>query len=104
MTGTGSRRSPLPHASAAPAKVNFFLKILAKEQSGYHQIETLYCAVDFCDEIELQRTERGVSVEVVGPSVGPDEENLAYRAAEALLDARGVPTGVHISPQLSRDL
>ena len=81
---------------AAPAKVNFFLKILAKEQSGYHQIETLYCAVDFCDEIELQRTERGVSVEVVGPAVGPDEENLAYRAAKALLDARGAPTGVHV--------
>ena len=82
---------------AAPAKVNCFLRILAKEESGYHQIETLYVAVDFCDEIELHRTEGGVSVEVVGPSVGPDEENLAYRAAEALLDARGVPTGVHIS-------
>ncbi len=86
---------------AAPAKVNFFLRILAKEESGYHQIETLYSAVDFCDEIELHRTERGVSIEVVGPSVGPsvgsDEENLAYRAAHALLDAAGVTTGVHVS-------
>ena len=81
---------------AAPAKVNLFLRILAKEESGYHQIETLYSAVDFCDEIELHRTERGVSVEVVGPSVGPDEENLAYRAADALLDAAGVTTGVHV--------
>ena len=85
---------------AAPAKVNLFLRILAKEESGYHQIETLYSAVDFCDELELHRTERGVSVEVVGPSVGPsvgsDEENLAYRAAHALLDAAGVTTGVHV--------
>ena len=82
---------------AAPAKVNFFLRILAKEESGHHQLETLYSAVDFCDEIVLHRTERGVSVEVVGPSVGPDEENLAYRAAEALLDAAGFTTGVHVS-------
>ena len=85
---------------AAPAKVNFFLRVLAKEESGYHQIETLYSAVDFCDEIVLHRTERGVSIEVVGPSVGPsvgpDEENLAYRAAHALLDAAGVTTGVHV--------
>ena len=80
----------------APAKVNLFLRILAKEESGYHQIETLYSAVDFCDEIVLHRTERGVSVEVVGPSVGPEDENLAYRAADALLDAAGVTTGVHV--------
>ncbi len=95
MTDAGSVRV------AAPAKVNFFLRILAKEESGYHQIETLYSAVDFCDEIELHRTERGVSIEVVGPSVGPsvgsDEENLAYRAAHALLDAAGLTTGVHVS-------
>jgi len=82
---------------AAPAKVNFFLKILAKEESGYHQLETLYGAVDFCDEIELHRTEQGISIDVEGPSVGPDEENLAYRAASALLDTAGLTTGVHIS-------
>ena len=83
-------------AVAAPAKVNLFLRILAKEESGYHQLETLYIAVDLCDEIMLHRTQRGVSVEVVGPSVGPDEENLAYRAADALLEAAGFATGVHV--------
>ena len=81
---------------AAPAKVNLFLRLLAREESGYHQLETLYTAVDLCDEVVLQRTERGVSVEVVGPSVGPDEENLAYRAADALLDAAESTTGVHV--------
>jgi 4-diphosphocytidyl-2-C-methyl-D-erythritol kinase len=81
---------------AAPAKVNLFLRVLAREESGYHQLETLYSAVDLCDEILLHRKERGVSVEVVGPSVGPDEENLAYRAADALLEAAGFTMGVHV--------
>ena len=81
---------------AAPAKVNLYLRILAREESGYHQLETLYSAVDLCDEILLHRTEQSVSVEVVGPSVGPDEENLAYRAANALLEAAGFTTGVHV--------
>ena len=81
---------------AAPAKVNVFLRLLAREESGYHQLETLYSAVDLCDEVVLHRTKRGVSIEVVGPSVGPDEENLAYRAAEALLDTAGLPGGVHL--------
>ena len=81
---------------AAPAKINLFLRLLAKEESGYYQLETLYSAVDFFDEIVLHRTERGVSVEVAGPPVGPEEENLAYRAADALLEAAGSPMGVHV--------
>ena len=80
----------------APAKVNLFLRLLAREESGYHQIETLYSAVDFCDEIVLHRMKRGVSIEVIGPSVGPDESNLAYRAAAALLRTAGTTTGVHL--------
>ncbi len=81
---------------AAPGKINLFLRLLAKEASGYHQLETLYSAVDFCDELVLRRTERGVSVEVVGPSAGPEDENLAYRAADALLDAAEFTMGVHV--------
>ena len=81
---------------AAPAKVNLFLSLLAKERSGYHQLETLYSALDFSDEVVLYRTERGVSVEVVGPPVGPEEGNLVYRAADALLKAAGSPMGVHV--------
>jgi 4-diphosphocytidyl-2-C-methyl-D-erythritol kinase len=84
----------------APAKINLFLKILAKETSGYHQLETLYAAVDFGDEIVVSRTKgggtRGVALEVIGPSLGPVEENLAYRAATALLDAAGSSERVHL--------
>lgn len=84
----------------APAKINLFLKILAEEKSGYHQLETLYATVDFGDEIVLSRTTgsgtRGVALEVVGPSPCPAEENLAYRAATALLDRVGSREGVHL--------
>ena len=80
----------------APAKINLFLRFLAKETSGYHQLETLYSAVGFGDEIVISRTERGVSLDVVGPSLGPVEENLAYRAAVALLDVSGSDAGVHV--------
>ena len=81
---------------SAPAKVNLFLRVLAREASGYHQIETLFAAVDFCDELRLERAPRGVSVEVVGLHVGPEELNLAYRAARRLLDAASTEVGVRI--------
>ncbi len=80
----------------APAKINLFLRVLAQETSGYHQIETLFAAVDFCDELRLERAGDGVSVEVVGPDVGPEEQNLAYRAAWRFLEAASADVGVRI--------
>ena len=80
----------------APAKINLFLRILAREVTGYHQIETLFAAVDLCDELQLKRVDRGVSIDVRGEPVGPDRENLAYRAARRLLEEVGTGGGVHI--------
>ena len=80
----------------APAKINLFLRVLAQETSGYHQIETLFAAVDLCDELSLERADDGVSVEVVGPDVGPEEHNLAHRAARRFLDAASADVGVRI--------
>ncbi len=81
----------------APAKINLFLRVLAREVSGYHQIETLFTAVDLCDEISVDRAECGVSIEVTGADVGPDESNLAYVAAQSFLDATSASTGVHVT-------
>ena len=80
----------------APAKINLFLRVLAREVSGYHQIETLFTAVDLCDEITVDRTESGVSIEVTGADVGPEESNLAYRAGQSFLDATAAKAGVRI--------
>ena len=98
MVETGPLTMPDPDAVhvLAPAKINLFLRVLAQEISGYHQIETLFAAVDFCDELRLERTGDGVSVEVVGPDVGPEEQNLAYRAARRFLEAASADVGVRI--------
>jgi len=76
---------------AAPAKVNLFLRVLAQRADGFHELETLFQAVDFADHVELQAGPRGgISLEVDGPELGPIEDNLVYRAAQAFLDAVGV--------------
>jgi len=38
----------------APAKVNLALRVLAREASGYHQLETVFQALDLADEIEIE--------------------------------------------------
>ena len=38
----------------AQAKVNLFLRILAREASGYHGLETLFARLDLADEITVR--------------------------------------------------
>jgi len=81
---------------AAHAKANLFLRVLAREASGYHAIETLFTLLDLADELEIERTARGIALEVEGADTGPTEDNLAYRAAALMLEATGEPFGVRM--------
>ncbi|HSL70803.1 MAG TPA: hypothetical protein VK864_11215, partial [Longimicrobiales bacterium] len=49
---------------AARAKVNLRLRVLAREASGYHQIETLFCALDHADDIEIGLGGRELRLEI----------------------------------------
>ncbi len=80
----------------APAKVNLTLRVLARESSGFHQLETLFVALEYCDLITLQVRGSGISLEVDGPHLGPTEENLVYRAAKGFKALAGVDEGVQI--------
>ena len=82
---------------AAHAKLNLFLRILARERDGYHQIETAFTLLELADEIVVSRTAAGVTLTIDGPDLGPEEENLAVRAARAVLAATGDKFGVAIA-------
>lgn len=84
----------------AQAKINLMLRVLAREASGYHSIETVFLRLDLGDDVRVRITP-GRSLECAGgampPSgLGPTERNLAYRAAMAYSDATGWPTGFSI--------
>jgi len=81
---------------AGHAKVNLFLRILARETTGYHQIETAFALLELADELVVTRIAQGVELRVDGPDLGPVEDNLAVRAARAVLDATGRKFGVRI--------
>ena len=81
---------------AAHAKINLFLRIHARESSGFHQIETAFALLELADELVVRRTASGVALQVNGPDLGPVQENLAVRAARTVLDATGNRFGVTI--------
>lgn len=85
----------------AQAKVNLFLRLLAREANGYHQIETLFCRLELGDEVSVRLTEKSRALDCVGPTLppsglGPVEQNLAWRAAIAYTDAAAWGTGFEI--------
>jgi len=99
---------PLTWSGSAPAKVNLFLRVLAREEGGYHQIETLFQALELSDRVELRISWEGepggIALELEGVeegALGPPGENLVVRAARAFLEAaapsfEGRPPGVGI--------
>ena len=82
----------------APAKLNLFLRILAREADGYHGIETLFARIALADRLTADVADApGVALTVDGPDLGPAAENLAVRAAELALGALRPSFGVRLT-------
>ena len=79
-----------------PAKVNLYLRVLAREDSGYHQIETVFQALELHDRLRLSREGEGVELTVDSGSadLGDPEKNTVVRAARAFFRRSGVEGGV----------
>jgi 4-diphosphocytidyl-2-C-methyl-D-erythritol kinase len=80
------------------AKVNLILRVLQREPTGYHQIETVFQRLTLADTVTVRRTSGPRSLDVVWEglppvALGPVEQNLAWRAAEAYAAAAGAPKG-----------
>lgn len=87
-----------PISRKAFAKVNLFLRVLAREASGYHAIETLFCLLDLADDLTAERRDgNAVTITVRGADIGPDADNLAVRAADMVLQATGRRFGIHLT-------
>jgi len=80
----------------APAKVNLFLEVGRRRDDGFHELDTLFQAIDMWDRVELERVGAGVTLRVRGPDLGPVEDNLAVRAARLYLADVGGGGGVEI--------
>ena len=67
-----------------PAKVNLGLHILGKREDGFHELETLFQMVNWCDEIKIECLSRGLELVCNQPDIPTDKENLVIRAAHIL--------------------
>ena len=70
----------------APAKINLCLHVLGRRSDGYHELRMLMQKVSLYDEVWINaRTDGRICVECDGIPLPEGEENIALRAARALL-------------------
>lgn len=80
----------------APAKVNLGLSVLGRLEGGYHELHTLFAALDLGDRLVVEPRPAGIALEVMGADLSAGPDNLVHKAAQAYLEAAGWPGGVWV--------
>lgn len=80
----------------APAKLNLFLHVTGRRPDGYHELQTAFQLLDYCDEILVEPRADGLILRPQGAAGVPPESDLAVRAARRLQAAAACPQGAEI--------
>lgn len=81
----------------APAKLNLLLNIVGQRPDGYHNLQTLFQFIDYCDELVFERLDNTQIILTSELDQVATEHNLIYRAARLLQQATGTACGARIS-------
>jgi 4-diphosphocytidyl-2-C-methyl-D-erythritol kinase len=81
----------------APAKLNLFLHVTGRRPDGYHELDTLFVALDYGDTVTLVLRADGAIQRTAENAGVPAEADLAVRAARALQKATGTRLGVDLA-------
>jgi 4-diphosphocytidyl-2-C-methyl-D-erythritol kinase len=76
------------------AKINLDLRVLGRRSDGYHELKTIFQAVDWHDEILVEPADR---FEFSAPGTPEDETNLVVRAVRAYERLAGMKANVRIT-------
>jgi 4-diphosphocytidyl-2-C-methyl-D-erythritol kinase len=81
----------------SPAKINLLLRVLRKREDGYHDIASLMQKISLCDEMIFLLTGDSIVVKCPDGSLPENEDNIVYKAAEALFSYTERNPGVEIT-------
>ena len=88
----------------APAKLNLTLEVLGKRDDGYHEIRTVFQAVDLFDTIRFTLSQ-ALEFHCSDPCLS-GKDNLVWRAAAALSRATGklTPASIHLEKEIPHSM
>jgi len=85
-----------------PAKVNLFLRVLGSRPDGYHEIETIFQAIDIHDELLIEQSREESTLEVPGRPDLENPQNLVLQALQRLERRTGrlLPVRMHLDKKI----
>jgi 4-diphosphocytidyl-2-C-methyl-D-erythritol kinase len=79
-----------------PAKLNLFLHIIGRREDGYHQLQSVFQLIDWCDVLTLKPISEN-EIRRTNPIPGvPPKQDLVVRAAQVIKDFCKINQGVEI--------
>lgn len=90
-----------PISFLSPAKLNLFFSLIAKREDGYHEIASLYQAINLFDTLAFSFSEKDHFTCSL-PSLKMDEKNLVCRAAQLFRKSTGFshPFSIHLEKNI----
>lgn len=80
---------------SAPAKINLALDVLKRRPDRFHEIDTVFLAIEWCDELTVDfAAQNSDEFRIAGPAaegIPADASNLVARAIELLRQQTAVP-------------
>lgn len=92
-----SNPPPIDITRQAPAKLNLGLEVLGRRDDGYHDLATIFLAVDLCDVVTLTRSDR-LDVRCSDSRL-EGEANLVWQALRLLQREIGIASGARVVVQ-----
>lgn len=80
----------------SPAKVNLFLHIISKRDDGYHNLQTIFQLLDYCDELNFDIRNDGKINRTQGNENIPFEKDLIIQSALKLKQLAPSNCGVDV--------
>jgi|LGOV01.1.fsa_nt_gb 4-diphosphocytidyl-2-C-methyl-D-erythritol kinase len=78
------------------AKINLSLDVKGKMKNGYHEVDMIMQKIDLYDEIYMKIIPKGIKIESNCIYLPTNSRNIAYKAAELMIDKFKLKSGVYI--------
>lgn len=85
----------------SPAKINLFLRVIRKREDGYHDLASLFQAINLGDTLTFQLSDSD-QLTCTDPSLSCDRTNLVWRAVDLFRSKTGlhIPIRIHLEKKI----
>lgn len=80
----------------AYAKINLAIDLLGRRDDNYNEVKMIMQTIDIFDKVKVRIVDEGIEVESDMELIPNDSRNIAYRAAQCMLDRYDIRDGVYV--------